>query len=449
MKCKNCNATLEDGVTICPSCGADSSKAGAKLSAGKIALLVVLAVVAVAIVVALIWGGMSGDGDADPDETTESTAATIPADGNVDDVTCKGSYSVADAELASLMDTVVATMGDRELTNGQLQVCYWMEFYNFMNSYGSYASYFGLDYASPLDTQLSMDGTYTWQQYFLDSAISSWQVYQALCMAAEEAEYELDAEYADYLNNLADSLETTAVDGGYESAEAMIQADMGPGATVQDYVDYLSNYYLGYMYYNEALEAVSYTDAEIEAYFDEHAAEYAENGLEKDESTYVDVRHILVMVEGGTTDEDGNTTYSHDEWEACRQKAQAILDQWLAGDMTEASFAELANSYSEDTGSNTVGGLYEDVYEGEMVDAFNDWCFDTSRQYGDYDLVKTEYGYHIMFFVDSDYIWYATALTDLLTEAANELMTTAMDKYPMTVDYSSIALGVVNFVETE
>ena len=33
----------------------------------------------------------------------------------------------------------------------------------------------------------------------------------------------------------------------------------------------------------------------------------------------------------------------------------------------EDSFAELANQYSDDAGSNTNGGLYEDVYKNQMV----------------------------------------------------------------------------------
>ena len=33
-----------------------------------------------------------------------------------------------------------------------------------------------------------------------------------------------------------------------------------------------------------------------------------------------------------------------------------------------------------------------------MVAAFNDWCFDESRQTGDTGIVETNYGYHVMYF---------------------------------------------------
>ena len=80
-----------------------------------------------------------------------------------------------------------------------------------------------------------------------------------------------------------------------------------------------------------------------------------------------------------------------------------------------------------------------------MVPEFNDWCFDEARQYGDSGLVKTTYGYHIMFYVGSQDTWYVTAEQDLITETLSALMPAAMEKYPMTVDYSAIKLGLVEF----
>ncbi len=75
------------------------------------------------------------------------------------------------------------------------------------------------------------------------------------------------------------------------------------------------------------------------------------------------------------------------------------------GRHTEDSFAELANELSADTGSNTKGGLYTEVYKGQMVTEFNDWCFDESRQPGDTGIVYNEgsyTGYHVIYFVGTD-----------------------------------------------
>ncbi len=480
MNCKNCQAELEEGVTLCPNCGTENAvteevqapeaveapeapvaapeapvetpveAAKPGLSAGKIALLVGLAVAALAVIIALIVGGMSGK---EPNETTEpssslsatgeSTPATIPPDGNHDDATCKGSYTVDDETMNAQMDTVVATMGEAKLTNSQLQVYYWMQVYDFLEQYGSYASIFGMDLNQSLDTQVSIDGTQTWQQYFLSAALDTWRNYQVMVFEAQKAGYVLDAEYTDYLATLPEDLAQSAVEMGYESAEAMVQGDMGPGATLAGYLSYLEQYYMGYMYYNDHLNALVVTDAEIEAFFDSHSEEYLANGLEKGEDTYVDVRHILLQPEGGTTAEDGTTTYSDAEWEACRQAANEVLNTWLSGEQTEEAFAALANQYSTDGGSNTNGGLYTDVYKGQMVEPFENWCFDASRKYGDYGIVETTYGCHVMYFVGSDLIWQLTAKNDLLLEKGNEFLQAALANYSMETDYTSIVLGNV------
>ncbi len=115
------------------------------------------------------------------------------------------------------------------------------------------------------------------------------------------------------------------------------------------------------------------------------------------------VRHILAAFEGGTYNSTtGTTTYSDAEKKAAREKADKLLAEWKSGDATEASFAEMSNKHSAD-GDGTTGGLYENVYPGQMVVNFNDWCFDESRKPGDTGIVESVYGYHVMYYVgDSD-----------------------------------------------
>lgn len=111
------------------------------------------------------------------------------------------------------------------------------------------------------------------------------------------------------------------------------------------------------------------------------------------------VRHLLVAFEGGKTDSTtGTTTYTEAEKKAAKDAAQALLDQWKAGEMTEDSFAALANKESDD-GDGTTGGLYEDIFPGQMEEPFEDWCYDAERKVGDVELVETQYGWHIMYFV--------------------------------------------------
>ena len=56
--------------------------------------------------------------------------------------------------------------------------------------------------------------------------------------------------------------------------------------------------------------------------------------------------------------------------------------------------------------------------------------------------MKTQYGYHIMFFSGSRDIWFAEAETDLISQAVSGIVPEAMEKFPAEVNYSAIKLGL-------
>ena len=464
MKCKHCQNELEKGVTLCPVCGKENPEAAQTgLGAGKIALLVILAVAAIAVIAALVMGGGNGAAPVEttaPAPTTESTPTvsvpnetvpsetvpmTIPADGNPEDVTCKGSYTAEAEALTAAASTVVATMGDVQLTNAELQIYYWMGVYDFLNQYAMYAQSFGLDYTKPMDMQLSIEGKLTWQQYFLDNALKMWTNYQSMASEAKANGYVLDEEYQIYLEELPGNMAESAAEMGYESVDAMIQGDMGPGASMDSYMKYLDTYYMGYMYYGDSLEQMAVTDAEVEAYFDAHAEEYKANGLEKTDERWVDVRHILIQPESA----DGSGTFTDADWAAAEKKANEVLNEWLTKHPDEDGFSVLAQAYSTDPGSAANGGLYEDVKQGDMVPEFDAWCFDETRKAGDYGIVRTTYGYHIMYFVGSDPAWYLTAESDMMVEKGNEFLAQILEKYPAQIDYSAIVIGNANLTAAQ
>ena len=136
---------------------------------------------------------------------------------------------------------------------------------------------------------------------------------------------------------------------------------------------------------------------------------------ERDDNTtkMANVRHILVKFQGGTKDKDGNTTYSDAEKKTAKEEAEKLLKQWQDGKANEESFGELANKESDDqNGKVTNGGLYEDIYPGQMVEAFEQWCFAEGRKAGDTGIVETEYGYHVMYYSSTDEMSYRDLLID-------------------------------------
>lgn len=134
------------------------------------------------------------------------------------------------------------------------------------------------------------------------------------------------------------------------------------------------------------------------------------------------VRHILLSAETCETDEKA------------KAKAEEVLKEWKAGAKDAASFGELAKKYTEDTGSAEAGGLYENVTEGEMIDEFNDWLFDKSRKEGDTEIVKTDYGYHVMYYAGAGQeLWETNAESSLINKKVNELCTEYEKEWPVTV----------------
>lgn len=436
-----------------PEEAAQEQPAQKQSSVGKIVMAIAVMAAVVALLAVLVRQGYQPAAAQNVDELAQATAdvqteptetepPTVPADGNPDDVTCKGTYTASDEEVIAARDTVVATAGDRQLTLSQLQVFYWMNVRNFLMQNGYYLAYFGLDYQQSLDTQVCglTQTPMTWQQFFLDAALETWESYNAMASEGQLGGFEITEEQKTSLAGIAEELETAASENGYESAAAILHEDFGAAAEVEDYVNFLELFYQANGYYELIADGFQPTDEELEAYFDEHAAGYSDAGVTKD-SMFVNVRHILLFPEGADSATASTEEFSEEAWAAAEANAQAILDEWLAGDKTEESFAALANEHSQDPGSNTGGGLYENVTEGEMVETFNDWCFDPSRQVGDTGIVKTNYGYHVMFFSGSRPQWIEYARNDFVNENAGNKVEEIGKKFPMTVQYGDILLA--------
>ena len=165
----------------------------------------------------------------------------------------------------------------------------------------------------------------------------------------------------------------------------------------------------------------------------------------KHEKTF-DMRHILVQYEQEETDsETGEAEVSDEAKAAAKAEAEKIYQEWKDGAATEDSFAELANTYSDDTGSNTNGGLYEAVYDGRMVASVNDWLFDESRKAGDTGLVETEYGWHVMYFVgENDERWHVNIENTLRSNQIEEKVTALTDALEV-----KDSKGVLNYLKVQ
>ena len=147
---------------------------------------------------------------------------------------------------------------------------------------------------------------------------------------------------------------------------------------------------------------------------------------ERDETITKNAGHILFK-----TDTYGSA-------EEALEAAQKVLSEYNTGDRTKESFEELANKNTEDSGV-----FYDNIKKGDMVESFENWIYDEARKVGDVDIVETEYGQHIMYFVgDGEAAWYVDCFNNLFNKLAE-------DKYEEfkaahKVEYSAKAAKAIN-----
>lgn len=143
-----------------------------------------------------------------------------------------------------------------------------------------------------------------------------------------------------------------------------------------------------------------------------------ENVMKRDNQYPVNVRQILYMVTDNSDSDATETETGHTDAEA-KKLAEDALAKWKKGKATDASFAALATKLTEDTGSAENGGLYENVTkDSNYVEPFLNWCFADGRKKGDTGIIKTDYGYHVMYLSgkSKDPVW-KNSVRDALASA--------------------------------
>ncbi len=469
MQCKYCFAEIQEDVTICPLCGRElaptqeeprpveqevweegweeeeeiqqeeAPQTKKRSRWGKV-LLAVLGVV----VLATLMTGVILKSLGVLDKFTAKVENSLHSlkFWREEDLYYKKSYTAKDEKVEKNVNTVVATVGDQTLTSGELQAFYWMTVYDFLDYYGNYLTTIGVDISVPLNEQIYDEATgMTYQQMFLDNALNAWHRYAVLVQCAQNEGFTLTEEQQAELDAFRVRLEELCVEYEYTDIEEFVDQEFFPGGSLESYLKYNETSFVALAYYDTLYEGLMPTDDEIEAYFTEHQAEFAQSGITKEAGDYYDVRHILIAAEGGAASGE----YSDQDWANWEASAQSILDDFLKTDGTEEGFAALANELSVDSGSNTTGGLYENLTKDtSFVEEFKAWYLDESRKPGDTGIVKTEHGYHIMYFSDATPIWEYEAKSMVLSENTNKLLSEAQEKYPMSVEYKKILLGYVN-----
>ena len=440
MYCRYCGTELNRKDNICLACGKDNSPkkvaaAERKKANKKLIKSIIICVLVVALLIPTVYFGVKG-----------IIYVTKP-----NDVAFKDNYAIDVAEAAKHRDVVIATAGEYTLTNAQLQVFYWTRVYDFLNQLGSYVSMYGLDLTKPLGDQIKDKETgETWEQAFLAQALTDWENYVVMIDAAKKEGHKMDEETQKQVDNLYEELEEVALSANIYSVEGYLDVNVCRGCTFEDYKYYVEMFSYAQSYYNYKLEQMEVTDSEMETYFSENSAALKSNyGVTKDSGKLVDVRHILIMPKGATEETIRTDKFDDEAWAYAETTANEILAQWKAGEQTETAFAELAMEKTQDSGSKDTGGFYGSISSASsLVKPFLDWCMDESRVVGDTEVVKTEYGYHVMYYSFGEEGWIVCSRNGVRSEKMDKLMSSLNEACEAEINYKKLELVTVDLTSS-
>ncbi len=345
------------------------------------------------------------------------------------------------------------------------------------NTFANNGSSFGFDSSKSAREQQYTEGK-TWHDYFLETALTYMEESVAVAHAAEAAGFD-GAEQMDSAeqSNLS-MIDLYASYSGATRAQ-YLTAMFGKYMTEEAFVRCVRRNALASAYQQSYSDSLTYSTADLQAAYDEDPDAYCSvdieyvsftTGLSSDatdaeksaamEEAKAKAEAVLATYAEGRSFEEsaGDGTYTHlahadrsvtsdmltwayvavlfhsrsrDDYHPVTVRhilvedeatAEEILADFKAGDATESDFAALASTKSTDSGTASNGGLVSNMRKGAYVQPFEDWSFDPSRQSGDTGIVESEYGFHVMYFVETNELpyWEYKATNTLKSSAVND-----------------------------
>jgi len=260
----------------------------------------------------------------------------------------------------------------------------------YQEAYGDYAFIYagmnGLDYYASLDDQKHPEQTEkTWGQVFVEQAISDATDIYALYDAAVKAGHKMtEDEETAVLSNINTMTAYAIYYAGYEDLDPYLRACYGPTANKETYTEYLNVKALAQSFSNAYFDGLEYTDEDYREHEKKDFFYYSSYNFSAYDIIVADYR------QGGTKDEDGNTTYSDEEIAAAQAAAKADAEALSKGTYTDSAALDKAiaalniNKDKEDAKST----LYTKQFGGEMIadEDIREWLSEKDRKTGDIGL---------------------------------------------------------------
>lgn len=257
---------------------------------------------------------------------------------------------------------------------------------DYINQYGAYLSYFGLDLSRDVRTQMYSD-TLTWGDFFEEMAVDNIGREKALLKAAKEEGFTYDVaadydEYKEQLKEAASEAGTTVKElvkqlyGAY-ATEARVKPYVQNGMYLNAYVDLLT----------ERLEPAR---EEIQEYYD------------NDKASYDSVDYYLTSVDAELPTEPTELADPVEETEGESEGEEGTEEAYKPSEAEIEAAMKLAKAEA-DKKEKTVqadGELNTNKKRSAVTSVLRDWLFDDERKAGDTAVIEdsTLHRYYVVRF---------------------------------------------------
>jgi len=216
------------------------------------------------------------------------------------------------------------------------------------------------------------------KQAVIDETLNNLTELKTYILAAKKDNFDLPQQDVDNIAKFMEEYIEEKGNGDREKAEKVMQEENG--VTLEQYQRMYEEYTLAYFNYASSFAyTLDVSDSEMKKEYEQNKEQY---------DGKVVVKHILIS----TNDKETNEPLPEDKVAEKKKLAEELLERVKAGE----DFDALVKQYSDDEGSVEKGGQYT-ISRGQTAPEFDEWSFNAKE--GDIDIVKTDFGFHIMKFL--------------------------------------------------
>ncbi len=269
-------------------------------------------------------------------------------------------------------DDVYVVVDDREYTKQEFDYYYYSCVNNFVNTYGQFAAYMGLDITGDLSKQ-QFSAEKTWEDYFYEMAVDTMSADYAVISKAKEAgfDYNTDEVY-DAQKASFDSI----VAANNTTAEAYYKDCYGPFATEANVEPLMREMIYASAYEEHLIENKEVTDVQVTETYES----------DKDNYDYYDYRSFVIEAEvtEEMTEEQVKTAM-----DAAKATAEEFVGRWEKGE----DFNELCLEYvpeDQKTFYENDGSLAKGVRLSSASEMFKEWLSSAETKTNEIDIFPNE-----------------------------------------------------------